>query len=244
MNAGEWAALAGWWIAEGSRDPLYEDAVLPWLADLIGSPAGPILDLGCGEGQVMRHLDAKVIGCDLVMELLREAARKGPVVQSRLPHVPWLRDGAVVGSCSLFVLEHLADLRSLFLATARIVEPGGFLVVIANHPAYTASGAGPLVDEEDGEVLWRWGTYFSQTAHQERVGHGQATYYHRTLGDLLTQAADAGWILERFEERGLDKRMIAVNPSLVGQEHMPRMIGVRWVRPTRNREAVVGGFGA
>ena len=126
------------------------------------------------------------------------------------------------------MLEHLADVRPLFVETARIVKSGGFFVVIANHPAYTAPGAGPLVDARDGEVLWRWGPYFSEAVGLEPAGPGNVTYYHRPLGVLLTEAAAAGWALERFDERGLSPAIVSSSTSLAGQDHMPRMVGVRW----------------
>lgn len=237
MTASEWDDLASWWIEEGSRDPLYDLDVLPWLSDLVATARGRVLDLGCGEGQAMRHLDHHVVGCDLNPELLRQAVATGPVVRSRLPHLGWLRDDSVAGAYAVFVLEHLADPVPLFVEAARVVEDGGILVLIANHPAYTAPGAGPLLDVGDGEVLWRWGPYFSRAVSEEPAGPAAVTFHHRPLGLLLNEAAAAGWSLEHFEERGLSEAIVTSNPSLTGQEHLPRMIGVRWSKRRRSSSA-------
>lgn len=226
----EWDLLARWWIDDGSRDPLYRYDVLPWLRDIVEPLSGTLLDLGCGEGQAMRALDRHVVGCDLTMELLHQARAAGPVVCARLPHLPWIRDDALGGAFAVFVLEHLDDVDRLFVEAARAVRPGGGLAVIANHPAYTAPGAGPLMDERDGEVLWRWGPYFSEAVSLEPVPGGHVTFHHRPLSSIVNAAAVAGWSLTSLEERGLSAETTGANPSLVGQEHMPRMIGLRWRR--------------
>ncbi len=229
----EWEGLADWWIDEGSRDPLYAEEVLPWLAALIPDIDGPVLDVGCGEGQAMRSLHpARVVGCDASMALLGAARPAGPVVRCALPGLRWLRDDAVAGAFAVFVLEHVSDVAGMLSELARVVAPDGWLVVIGNHPAYTAPGAGPVVDERDGEVLWRWGPYFTAAVAAERVGPASATFHHRPMSELLTAAADAGWWLERLDERGLSERAVARSPSLAGQEQLPRMLGGRWrLRP-------------
>ena len=224
----EWKSLASWWIAEGSRDGVYAEVVLPWLADLLGDPTGWILDLGCGEGQAMRHLsDARMLGCDANAELLAVAVRSGAAVRCELPYLEWLKEGVLGGAIAMFVMEHIRHLEPLFAEAARVTRQGGCLVAIGNHPAYTAPGAGPLVDETDGEVLWRWGPYLSEVVAVERVGPGTVTFHHRPLSIVLTAAADAGWSLERFDERSLTPAIVG-HPALAGQEHFPRMFGARW----------------
>ncbi len=227
----EWEGLAAWWIEEGSRDPIYAEEVLPWLESLIPDTTGPLLDVGCGEGQAMRRLHpARVVGCDASGSLLGAARRAGPVVRCALPGLGWLRDDTVAGAFAVFVLEHVSDVASLFAELGRVVAAGGWLVVIGNHPAYTAPGAGPIVDDRDGEVLWRWGPYFTSAVGPEPVGPASVTFHHRPMSLLLTAAADAGWWLEHLDERGLSERAVARSPALAGQEQLPRMLGARWRR--------------
>jgi SAM-dependent methyltransferase len=209
-------------------DPTYRGELIPLLAELIGRPAGPVLDLGCGEGLAMRTLPMGVIGCDLSPVLAAKAARHGPTVLTRLPDLGWVRDSAVAATYSVLVLEHLATLEGFFEETYRVTSGGGRLVVISNHPAYTPPGAGPLIDQTDGEVLWRWGSYFDDTSGQVPAGDGTVTFHHRPMGSLLNGAAAAGWCLERFEERGLSPQAVAHDPGLAGQEHLPRVIGLVW----------------
>ncbi len=226
----DWERLAPWWLDEVAGDPVYREQVLPLAGDLMSGAPGPVLDLGCGEGQVLRALErADAVGCDLSMTLLRRARRTHPVVRGRLPDLRWARSGAFGAAVAVLVLEHLPTL-DLFAEAHRVVAPGGALVVVMNHPAYTPPGAGPIVDENDGEVLWRWGRYFEEVAGTQPAGDDQVVFHHRPLGVILTAAGEAGWGLRRLVEEGLTAGAVARDPGFAGQEHMPRLLGVRWER--------------
>jgi SAM-dependent methyltransferase len=221
-----------WWLSEVANDPTFGEEVIPLLLDLatpLGS--GVWLDLGCGEGQGMRAVAAaggRVVGCDQDPLLLAHASAAGPVVNCRLPGLTWAVDGAFGGAFAVLVVEHIEDHRELFRQTARVVEPGGRLVVIANHPAFTAPGAGPLIDPVDGEVTWRWGRYLAEGTSIEPAGSFNLMMYHRPLGVLLTEAARAGWGLEAMVERGPGEAAAERDPLLAAQRNIPRLIGLRF----------------
>lgn len=238
----EWTEHAAWWLDEVVDDPVYLLDVLPLAADLLGQLSGVVLDLGCGEGQVMRAVAAAgsgagaVIGCDISPVLLTQAKQAGPVVRSRLPQLDWLRTDCVDTAYAVLVLEHLAEL-SLFAAAARAVRPGGALVVVANHPAFTAATSGPIVDLTDGEFLWRWGDYFVAAPVAMPAGDASITFFHRPLDSLLNAAADAGWCLDRIVEVGLSVAAVAAHPGYAGQEQMPRLLGARWINTQGGRQS-------
>ncbi|MCP4307672.1 MAG: methyltransferase domain-containing protein, partial [bacterium] len=190
----EWERHADWWLDEVAADPIYSLDVLPLAQALLGDDPGTVLDLGCGEGQMMRELDGGVIGCDISSQLLRKAQGAGRVIRCELPDLGWLRRGVVDSAVVVLVVEHLDDL-SLFASAIRVVRPGGALVVVANHPAFTAEDAGPIMDPSDGEVLWRWGNYFEAAACSLQTDGAAVTFYHRPLADILNAAAEAGWVL-------------------------------------------------
>jgi len=227
-------AVADWWVTEVSTDPVYAEEVVPLAVELLDPlPGLRYLDLGCGEGEVMRAVagrGARVVGCDLSERLARRAAAAGPVTVCRLPDLGWVRPGALDGAVAVLVMEHLPDSAALFAAAAAAVGAGGVLVVVANHPAYTAPGSGPLVDPDDGEVLWRWGPYMEEGTSTEPAGEGTVTFHHRSLGRLLSQAAAAGWCLERLVEHGVGEKRAAADPLLAAQRQIPRMLAARWRR--------------
>jgi hypothetical protein len=113
-----------------------------------------------------------------------------------------------------------------------VVRERGALAVVINHPIWTAPGSSPI-EQEDGEVLWRPGRYFGRGHSDEPAGRQKVRFYHRTLASLLTSAAMAGWDLQRVEEAGISAAAVARTPAYAGQEEIPRLLGLRWLRRTR-----------
>jgi SAM-dependent methyltransferase len=228
--ADPWHGDAAWWLAEVEHDPIYESDVLPLVASLTGGATGPWLDVGCGNGRAATVLPAPAFGCDISSTLLAAAADHLPGVRCRLPDLRWLRSSSLGGASLILVVEHIADVEGIIEALHRVVRPRGHLAMVINHPAFTAPDAGPLVDPDDGEVLWRWGPYFEEAEVLVRIGSRSVVFHHRPLGRLLTTVARTGWRLQTCEERPLSAAAIDHEPGYAGQEHAPRLLGIRWER--------------
>ena len=214
-----WSELTDWWLSEVSTDPAYDGVVTPLLLDLIDfRPEHTYLDVGCGEGRVMRALaatGATVHGLDVNHRL---AARAGNSMVGDLLALP-VRGSSFDGVYSVLTLEHVADHETFFVETARVTKPGGLLAMVINHPVWTAPDSTPVSDS-DGEVLWRPGGYFSNGSSEVPAGDGTVTFHHRSMGALLNAAADAGWALERMSERP--------HHEFEDQPGIPRLLACRW----------------
>lgn len=227
-----WDDVARWWVDAVRDDPANSTDFLALLAELVPADddgGGITLDVGCGEGQVMRIWRGAIIGTDVSMSLLRRARSAGPVVCSRLPDLGWARSEAFDRAICVGVLDLVADDQALFRELRRVVRPHGHLIAVTNHPVCTAPNAEPLVDP-DGEILWRWGTYLRRGQIEQEVGDRSIVLHHRPLGDLLTAAAAAGWRLEQLIEHGPSAATRARYPEYFGQEHVPVLLGIRWTR--------------
>ncbi|MGH8870680.1 MAG: class I SAM-dependent methyltransferase [Acidimicrobiia bacterium] len=218
-----WSDLSDWWLSEITEDSAYEEVVTPILLDVLRPEPGlTYLDLGCGEGRVMGAVTrrgAAAHGVDINPDLAKRAAGVGPVVIADLPELGFLRDDSYDGAYCVLVLEHIEDHRRLFQETARVVRPGGVLVVVMNHPVWTAPGSTPISDF-DGEILWRPGEYFSRGTSHEPAGSNRIVFHHRTMADLLNAGATAGWSLEKAVE--------APHHELADQGGIPRLLACRW----------------
>jgi SAM-dependent methyltransferase len=227
----DWSRLAGWWLSELADDPAYDEEVLPLALELLAPVWGrTYLDVGCGEGRVMAAIQARgaeAVGVDVAPVLLERAAAYGTVHQARVPPLDFLADDSVDGVVVVLVLEHLEDEAAVFAEAARVTRPGGTLALVVNHPVWTAPRSTPIIDDT-GEILWRTGEYFSHGWSDEPAGEGEVRFHHRTMAQLLTSAADAGWHLERMVEAGVTPAQVARTPGLAGQDHIPRLLGVRW----------------
>ena len=226
-----WNEIAGWWVETVRDDPRDSTDLLELLDELIVDTDGLTLDLGCGEGQVMRHLGSPIVGTDISDRLLTVAAGAGPVVQASLPDLGWLRPGSVDRAVCVGVVEMVEDHRRLFSEVSTVVRPGGQLVVVMNHPVATVPDAEPLVDQA-GQILWRWGEYLEPGRLVQHVQGNDVVLYHRPLGSLLDAAAAAGWRLDQLIERGPSAETVARFPEYEGQEQIPIVLGCRWTRAT------------
>lgn len=218
-----WSELTDWWLSEIEDDPAYEAVVTPMLLEVLHPRTGSnYLDLGCGEGRVMRAVresGAAAHGVELTLALARRAAESGPVVVGRLPDLGFLRDDSYDGAFCVLALEHIEDEGRLFAEAARTVRPGGVLALLINHPFRTAPGATPISDT-DGETLWRPGDYFSSGTTLEPAGDRHVLFHHRDISRILESAAAVGWSLERFVE--------APHHELIDQGGIPRLLACRW----------------
>jgi SAM-dependent methyltransferase len=200
------------------------------MVDLLDPPSeGVLLDVGCGEGRLMRVIGSggrRIVGVDLLQDLLIAAPR--PVVRLRLPGLRSLRSGSFDGAYVCLVLEHLPEERPLFEELARVLRVGAPLAVVVNHPVFTAPGSAPI--QEVDEILWRPGQYFGRGFSDERVGAGTVRFYHRPMSELLNSSAAAGFDLERMVEVGVSDAQVERTPVLDRQRHIPRLLGLRWTR--------------
>jgi SAM-dependent methyltransferase len=214
-----WSNLTEWWLAELRQDHAYDQVVSPLLFEVLRPVAGDTyLDLGCGEGRVMRSVEemgAHVVGIDLNLELGSQA---GVAVIAELPEIP-MRHGSVDGAYSVLTLEHIAPHETFFRESARVVRPGGVLAIVINHPIWTAPGSTPITDA-DGEVLWRPGGYFGTGFTDEPAGGSKVRFHHRSMAELMNSAAGVGWCLEAMVERP--------HHDLPDQVGIPRLLAVRW----------------
>ena len=106
---------------------------------------GELLDLGCGSGEIARHLTAvgyRVTGCDIAPQMLSQAAaaderQSVSWIQldpgwCTLPFAPGSLDAVVAVS----VLEYVEDPAAVLRECARVLRPGGTLLCTVPNQAH------------------------------------------------------------------------------------------------------------
>jgi SAM-dependent methyltransferase len=96
---------------------------------LVAEGVTPVLDVGCGEGELGRHLpEGAWVGLDSSPTMLAEAP--GPVVEGEATALPY-PDASFGSLALLYVLYHLPDPGRALEEAHRVLRRGGLLAVAA-----------------------------------------------------------------------------------------------------------------
>ncbi|WP_258905862.1 class I SAM-dependent methyltransferase [Actinokineospora sp. UTMC 2448] len=130
---------------------------------LDGLPAGDALDAACGTGRYARLLverGHRVVGVDSSPEMLDKARERVPGAEflvGDLRELP-VGDASTDLVVSGLALAHAPDLGPVFAEFARVLRPGGNVVIADMHPDAIARGSIPSLRGPDGQPA-RLATY-------------------------------------------------------------------------------------
>lgn len=141
-------------------DRFYRHHEAPWrgerpVADLVPHlGTGPVLELGCGNGKLLRPLRAAgvdAVGLDIAFHALRRLKPGTPRVLADAAALPF-RDGAFSAVLDVHCTGHLdaAGRARAAAEAARVLRPGGLLVVERLTPADLRASQGRPVEGEPG----------------------------------------------------------------------------------------------
>lgn len=183
----------------------HRDAFLP----LVPDPGRLTVDLGCGEGRVTRDLAAlghRVVGVDASPAMSHAATHHpesaGPAVVGDAAQLP-LATGIADCVVAHMSLQDVDDMEAAVREIARILRPGGHLVLAIVHPV---NSAGRFVGERDDPtrpfvISGSWFTTRRYVDSVERDGLTMTFHSnHRSLQDYTEALACAGFLLERVRE--------------------------------------------
>jgi len=94
--------------------------------------AARILEIGCGAGQLLERLEAPTrVGCDLTLAMLQQAppASTSSRVNADATCLP-IADASFDAALSVNLIEHVPQPRLLLSEAARVLRPGGTLLLI------------------------------------------------------------------------------------------------------------------
>jgi SAM-dependent methyltransferase len=231
-EAGVEAGYAQW--ADGYDDPgndtiALEEPVVRGLLEQL--PAGPVLDAACGTGRHAAFLAAgrrDVIGVDANEAMLARAREKLPGADFRrgeLTALP-LADGEAAGAVCALALSHLPEIGPAIAELARVLRPGGRLVVSNPHPFATAilGWRAVFVDAEGRRSMI--------PEHPHR--HGDYVAAFRDAGLAVRRCIEPALSREQARARARKHRIDAFEEALTG---VPAVIVWEAERPGPDRSS-------
>ncbi|HEY7295802.1 MAG TPA: class I SAM-dependent methyltransferase [Dehalococcoidia bacterium] len=207
---GEWAST-------------YEDTVFDTmdlrLLERLSSPRwnhlGEAADLGCGTGRIGTWLAQRGVGAidgvDATPAMLQRARAKGvyrALVCGEILATP-LAAAAYDLVSIVLVDEHLPALQPLYEEGARIVRPGGYLVLVGYHPFFLMSGIPTHFNSTSGEPITI------------------ECYVHLTSSHVQA-AIGAGWTLREMQEGLIDAEWLLRKPKWRQYQHRPVSFAMVW----------------
>jgi len=204
------------------------------LARIASGRFGNALDIGCGEGRFCRMLKATgltVTGIDPTRQLLETARKRDPTGDYRFGRAEALDFGAASFDLvvSYITLIDIADFRAAIHEMARVLRPGGSLLM-ANLTGFTSACAsqGWVKDEKGEHLHYPVDNYLREFSFWLEWSGIRIVNWHRPLAAYMTAFLDAGLTLKFFSEPG------AVSGAEIYRERqhrVPWFVVMEWQRP-------------
>ena len=180
--------------------------------ELLPPPGRLTVDLGAGEGRVARALRPR--GYDIVeiegstyMARANAELTKGRVINADVAKLP-LRTGVADLAIAFMSLQDVDDMRGAVAEAARLLAPGGHLVMAIVHPINSAGAfetAKPGEIERDRRFVVD-GSYFSERRYADDIErNGLSMRFeseHRPIESYTRALEDAGFAIEALREVG------------------------------------------
>ena len=207
-----WEEASSWYdkIVGDEGHYYHTHVILPAIKNILRD-APSILDVGCGQGVLARHIPkgSTYLGIDASPSLIKAAKEKSPpncefqVVDACKP---WsLKKKDFSAAVMILCLQNMADPDKALLYTAEHLAPGGELVIVLNHPFFRIPRQTSWGIDEPAKMQYRRvNSYMSplKIPLQTHPGHktGETWSFHHSLTDLSSMLNSAGFGIMHIEE--------------------------------------------
>jgi SAM-dependent methyltransferase len=180
------------------------------LASVEVAPGERMLEIGCGEGANLRHLEsrgAKLFGVDFTLEKAGFASQTGALTACADAGALPFRDGAFDAILIRDLLHHVPDRVGVLREAHRVVRDGGTITVIEPN------GRNPLIAAQAMAI---------------RAERGMLVSTGTRLTDELAQAGFADVLLERAQPMPISRVVLHYKmgaPSLARFDPIVRLLG-------------------
>jgi ubiquinone/menaquinone biosynthesis C-methylase UbiE len=200
----------------------HKHVILPRLLEIMNvSPNSRVLDLGCGQGILARQLPpvAEYLGIDLSKSLI-EQARRGVKLQNAeflvkdvTKPIEQPKDH-FTHAVIMLALQNMEDPQPVIQNAATLLQKGGQLCIILNHPSFRIPRQSGWNIDERTKQQYRWvNRYLSPLKIPIEMNPGayrvKTTWsFHFPLQKYVTELVTAGFVVTGLEEWASDKESV------------------------------------
>lgn len=232
-----WSDVGDWYdsLVGDDGSEFHQKVIIPQSLRLLEAVAGgrggqtladkDILDIACGQGVFARALfskGAKVTGIDAAETLIAAANTRNEsltvtpgltlptFILGDAKELPNLPDNHFDLAACILAIQNIHPLNPFFASAARVLKPGGSLLIVMMHPAFRTPkeshwGWDAEGDSGKGVQYRRVDKYLSHRKEPIITHPGQKTgeytwSFHRPISEYITAAAKHGLLTSAMEE--------------------------------------------
>ncbi len=198
--------------------------VIPNLIRLLNlSSDSKLLDLGCGQGVLSRHIAAscKYTGIDSSPSLIKTAISLSHtknhqfIVADATKPLP-LPDSDFTHCTIVLALQNMSDPKAVFTNAYKHLSPGGRLVLVLNHPCFRIPRQSSWeIDPQNKLQYRRINRYMSELKipitmdYSSPQSNAPVTWsFHFPLSSYFKYLNETGFLIETLEEWTSDKESV------------------------------------
>lgn len=265
-----WDRVAAWYdglVGQKGSD-YHRTIVMPGALRLLDvAPGQQVLDIGCGQGVFCRLLaesGARALGIDASAELIEAAQRRSALDPTRrgartapprfqladATKLDALREPVFDAASCLLAIQNIDPIEPVFAGCARLLRPGGRLVVVMTHPAFRIPRQSGWGWDEARQLQFRRVDHYLSPLRvpiQTHPGADPEIYtwsFHRPIASYVAALAAAGLVLDALEEWPSDRssqpgaRSRAENRS---RREIPLFLALRALKPRQPENSAPPG---
>ena len=215
-----WNEVASWYddLLRPENDTYQARVILPNLLRLVAPEGKRIVDIACGQGffsEACAKAGAReVLGVDLAPQLIafareRKIARAHFEVASVDDMSATAPNASFDVALIVLALQNIKEMPETLAEAARVLVPGGSLIIVLNHPCFRIPKASSWGFDETADVQYRridhYGKSFS-VAMDMNPGAGESAEkihtfsFHRPLQEYFKALSKAGFSVTGLEE--------------------------------------------
>lgn len=238
----DWDRSAEAWLAHlGGTGDMSRRLVLdgPLRARVLRHRARTLLDVGCGDGRFCRMLGRDGVACtgldptERFLEAARSADPSGVYENGVAEALPF-EDGVFEAVVSYLSLIDISDARAGLAEMARVLAPGGILLIANLQGFATASqikGRG-FRTNADGSRTMTMHRYLEEHTHEAAWRGIRVINYHRPQSLYMETLLGLGLRLTWFAEPPARGAIDAVEMARAdAYNHAPYLYAMEWERP-------------